>query len=107
MTGVAWETGVLVGLAEAGVDVRNADLFLGTSAGANVAAQLTCGLSMDELFQRQVDPTLQAKELSVQLDLKQLVLIGCLCSSLIRMLTHGQTWTNSRSNCSRMGHGWR
>ena len=70
VAGIAWETGVLVGLTEAGIDVRNADLFLGTSAGANVAAQLTSGLPMEELFQRQVDPTLQAKELSVYLDLR-------------------------------------
>lgn len=62
VAGIAWETGLLVGLAEAGVDLRNADLFLGTSAGATVAAQITSGLPLEELFQRQVDPVLQAQE---------------------------------------------
>jgi NTE family protein len=71
VVGIAWEVGVLVGLTEAGVDVRNADLFLGTSGGATVAVQLTSGLSMEEVFQRQIDPALQAKELPVQVDIKQ------------------------------------
>lgn len=62
IVGIAWETGLLVGLAEAGLDIRNADLFVGTSAGANVAAQITSGLALEELFQRQVDPALQAHE---------------------------------------------
>lgn len=66
IVGIAWETGLLVGLAEAGIDVRNADLFVGTSAGANLAAQITSGLALEELFQRQVDPALQAHELASQ-----------------------------------------
>ena len=46
-TGVAWEAGVLVGLAD-GVDALAADRIIGTSAGALVAAEaLRCGL--DEL----------------------------------------------------------
>jgi predicted acylesterase/phospholipase RssA len=45
IAGIAWETGQLVGLAEAGRDLRNADLFVGTSAGANVSAQITSGLA--------------------------------------------------------------
>jgi len=64
LAGIAWELGILVGLAEAGVDVRNADLFLGTSAGAFVAAQITSGLTLDELFKRQIDPVWASKELS-------------------------------------------
>ncbi len=45
VVGIAWETGLLVGLAEAGIDVRNADLFVGTSAGSTVAAQITSALT--------------------------------------------------------------
>jgi NTE family protein len=52
---MAWETGVITGLADAGVDVRDADLFVGTSAGSIVAAQITSGLDLDELFERYVD----------------------------------------------------
>ena len=68
VAGISWETGILVGLAHAGIDVRNADLFLGTSAGSNVAAMITSGLSLDELFQRLVDPALQSHELALQPD---------------------------------------
>jgi NTE family protein len=67
--GIAWITGLLAGLAEAGQDVTGADLVIGTSAGATVAAQLGSGLGLDELFARQVEPALQSRELMVQLDL--------------------------------------
>jgi NTE family protein len=56
-------TGLLAGLADAGQDVTGADLVIGTSAGANVAAQLGSGLPLDALFARQVDPALQSREL--------------------------------------------
>ncbi|WP_407650290.1 patatin-like phospholipase family protein [Cellulomonas edaphi] len=40
-TGNAWLIGVVAGLYEAGLDVTQADLLVGTSAGATAAAQLT------------------------------------------------------------------
>lgn len=40
----AWELGVITGMADAGVDVRDADLIVGTSAGARVGV-LTAGRS--------------------------------------------------------------
>ena len=40
LTGIAWETGVLVGLAESGIDVTGWDAVIGTSAGAVVGARL-------------------------------------------------------------------
>jgi NTE family protein len=64
VAGVAWETGVLAGLADAGVDVSAADTILGTSAGAAVAAQLGSGLPLAELLRRQVEPGLQAEEIT-------------------------------------------
>jgi NTE family protein len=72
VAGISWETGVIVGMADAGLDVRNADLFLGTSAGSTVAAQITSGLTLDELFLRQVNPALQAAELPAQVDFQQM-----------------------------------
>src|SRR5579859_7193779 len=39
--GNAWEIGVIAGLLDAGLDVTNADLIIGTSAGATAAAQIT------------------------------------------------------------------
>ncbi|RSM54666.1 patatin [Actinoplanes sp. ATCC 53533] len=54
VTGVAWEIGLLHGLAERGVDLTAADLFVGTSAGSVVAAQLTDGVRVDELYEREL-----------------------------------------------------
>ncbi len=48
----SWEIGLVAGMADAGLDVRNADLFVGTSAGARVALDLTSGQSLDEIYQR-------------------------------------------------------
>ncbi|RRQ24917.1 patatin-like phospholipase family protein [Rhodococcus sp. Eu-32] len=56
VSGIAWETGVLVGLAETGVlDLTTVDLFVGTSAGATVAAQITSGADMTTLLAVQLD----------------------------------------------------
>ena len=38
--GIAWETGIAAGLSEQGVQLGEADLFVGTSAGSVVGAQL-------------------------------------------------------------------
>lgn len=57
VTGVAWETGLLFGLAEAGIDLTAADLFVGTSAGSVVAAQITSGVPLEKLFEAQIAPT--------------------------------------------------
>src|SRR5690349_15410070 len=54
VTGVAWEIGLLLGLAEAGIELAMADLFVGTSAGSVVAAQLTSGQTLDQLYSAQV-----------------------------------------------------
>jgi len=43
--GIAWESGLLTGFAEAGVDLSRADFILGTSAGSFVGAQLAMGAS--------------------------------------------------------------
>ncbi|AJT63118.1 hypothetical protein T261_1432 [Streptomyces lydicus] len=64
VAGIAWATGVLAGLAEAGVDVTEADALFGTSAGSAVAAQLTSGVGLPALFQAQVNPALQKEELT-------------------------------------------
>jgi len=57
VTGVAWETGLLLGLAEAGLDLSGADLLVGTSAGSVVAAQLGSGVPLEQLFEAQVAAT--------------------------------------------------
>jgi NTE family protein len=57
VTGVAWETGLVFGLLEGGVDLTTATLVVGTSAGAAVAAQVTSGVPASELFARQLRPS--------------------------------------------------
>ncbi|GLZ01703.1 patatin-like phospholipase family protein [Actinoplanes sp. NBRC 103695] len=57
VTGVAWEIGLIHGLAEQGVDLSAADLFVGTSAGSVVAAQITAGAALDQLYARELADT--------------------------------------------------
>lgn len=54
VTGVAWELGILAGLAEAGLDLTGAELLVGTSAGSVVAAQVASGTPLEELYERQL-----------------------------------------------------
>ncbi len=65
VVGVAWETGVLLGLAEGGADVLDADLIVGTSAGATVGAQVTSGVALGELYARQLGPSETSGEIPV------------------------------------------
>jgi NTE family protein len=63
VAGIAWETGIVAGMAEAGLDPLEAEFIVGTSAGATVAAQITSGRTPDHWFQRQIDPALQNAEI--------------------------------------------
>jgi len=47
--GIAWESGLVAGLAQAGVDLGQADFTLGTSAGSFVGARLALGESTKTL----------------------------------------------------------
>lgn len=68
VAGVAWETGLLLGLADAGVDLTDADLVVGTSAGSVVATQITTGIPLVELYERQLRPLDQTTEMAVEFD---------------------------------------
>ena len=48
--GNAWEIGVIAGLFDAGLDVTQADLIVGTSAGSTAAAQITSATQPAELL---------------------------------------------------------
>jgi NTE family protein len=54
VTGIAWELGLLAGLAQAGVELAEADIIIGTSAGAAVAAQITGGTGIERLYEAQL-----------------------------------------------------
>lgn len=48
--GNAWELGLIAALLEAGLDMTEAELIIGTSAGSTVAAQITSGTRPSELY---------------------------------------------------------
>ena len=54
ITGIAWEIGLLAGLAEKGVDLTDADLVVGTSAGSVVGALVATGADMQERYEAQL-----------------------------------------------------
>ncbi len=66
VAGIAWETGILQGIADesptAAWALLDSDVLVGTSAGSAVVAQIGSGLSLEDLFARQV------QEISAELD---------------------------------------
>jgi NTE family protein len=58
LAGIAWETGVLAGIADeapqTAAALLNSDVLLGTSAGSAVAAQLGGGAPLADLYARQI-----------------------------------------------------
>jgi NTE family protein len=54
ITGIAWEIGMLAGLAEAGLDLTQADVVVGTSAGSVVGAQIRGGTALEDLYAEQL-----------------------------------------------------
>src|SRR5262252_7139893 len=48
--GNAWEIGVIAGLFDAGLDVTEADLIIGTSAGSTTVAQICAATEPAELL---------------------------------------------------------
>jgi NTE family protein len=75
VAGIAWELGVLRGLQDSdpglAAGVLAADLVVGTSAGSAVAAQITSGVPLDDLYGRQLSET--SAEIEVQFDMEQLL----------------------------------
>jgi NTE family protein len=58
VAGIAWETGFLLGVQDESLPtvtrLLGADVLLGTSAGSTVAAQISSGACLEDLFARQV-----------------------------------------------------
>ncbi|GBE64582.1 hypothetical protein MFM001_10440 [Mycobacterium sp. MFM001] len=61
VVGIAWETGILRGIADEAPDLAqallDADVLVGTSAGSAVGAQISSGRSLEDLFAAQVAET--------------------------------------------------
>lgn len=72
IAGIAWETGVLRGIADespaAARLLIESDVLVGTSAGSAVAAQLGSGHTLDELFDRQVSESSAEIDSGVDVD---------------------------------------
>lgn len=75
IAGIAWETGFLLGVQDEAPSVArrllDADVLLGTSAGSAVAAQISSGTPLEELYARQLAPTTQ--EIPPRIDIEQLI----------------------------------
>jgi NTE family protein len=56
VAGIAWEVGVLAGLAEAGLDLTDADTVIGTSAGSVVGALIGSGTPLADIYAVQSKP---------------------------------------------------
>jgi NTE family protein len=74
VAGIAWELGVLRGIADADADLAariiGADVVVGTSAGSSVAAQITAPATLDDLYAAQLRA--ETAEIEVELDLQEM-----------------------------------
>jgi NTE family protein len=72
---IAWEIGVLRGIGDVDPDLlislRSADIVIGTSAGSAVAAQISTGVLIDELYSAQLSE--HSSELEVEMNLEELM----------------------------------
>ncbi|OJX75779.1 MAG: hypothetical protein BGO91_19535 [Leifsonia sp. 71-9] len=78
VAGIAWETGVLLGLQDAEPAFADSLLsaettFIGTSAGSTVAAQLAGGTALSALFERQIAE--ETAEIDPKVDMQKLLAI--------------------------------
>lgn len=96
--GVAWEAGLIAGLAESGVDVSNADLFVGTSAGSIVGAFLANDVSPAEIYARQLE-TSDARETPAAVDMSALI------PRFVRLLTSDEPQQNLRAEMGAFALG--
>ena len=54
VTGIAWETGLIAGLAGLDIDLAAADVIIGTSAGSVVGTDIASGQDFEALYQAQL-----------------------------------------------------
>jgi NTE family protein len=75
VAGIAWELGILRGIQDIDSDVGSslaaADVIVGTSAGSAVAAQITSGTALEDLYAAQLAET--STEIEVDFDMDSLI----------------------------------
>lgn len=88
--GIGWESGLVTGFAEAGVDLAAADLVIGTSAGSVVGVQLVAGLDQEGILAQAAEP------LPVISDEQVLLSIGILLETLRTAIGNGSSYEQTR-----------
>ena len=72
LAGIAWETGILQGIADESPATAQAlldsDILVGTSAGSTVAAQISGPLPLEQLYERQLAATSHELDPGVDID---------------------------------------
>jgi len=63
--GVAWMTGLILGLEEMGIEARHPHAIIGSSAGAVLGARLGTGITPEALFEQEASIEAQTRKLSV------------------------------------------
>jgi NTE family protein len=75
VAGIAWELGVIRGMGDVDpallISLRSAEVVIGTSAGSAVAAQITTGMPIEDLYSAQLSE--HSSELEVELNLEELM----------------------------------
>ena len=82
LAGIAWEVGVLVGLADAGVDVTGADRIVGTSAGSVVGTLVATGVDLAAVHAQHQDAAAAAASTGAPASLDMAVLGAQLAAAL-------------------------
>lgn len=101
VAGIAWETGILRGIADespaAAQRLVQSDVLVGTSAGSTVAAQIGSDCSLEALFDRQVAET--SAEIDPGVD------IGAITELFLDALREPRTpgWDPTRGRLQRIG----
>ena len=74
--GIGWEAGMIKGLDDQGIHLADADLIVGTSAGAAVGTQIASGVTPAALFNEQLALVESESMMQLTPDLPALIAIG-------------------------------
>jgi NTE family protein len=85
--GIGWESGLVVGLASAGIALAEADQITGTSAGSVVGAQLALGIDVVETLALAAAPLPVTSDAGAGMN----ALFGAIAISIASQATHEET----------------
>jgi len=79
VTGMAWEIGIITALLQEGIDLADADVIIGTSAGSFVGSALASGYDMKKLYDSQFDQNTLEENTSVDSEIMALWTEAFIC----------------------------